>query len=144
MPIFDFTQKKNKEPFKKIKKFNKIFENCSNSQKNYTDIKFKPNNNSIAINSFDNGIMWLRATHFLQNEKIKIMKNIGPEVIQQGSLGNCYFMSGLIVLSKENHKYIERLFKNNIENNNGLYNVWICLNGAWKLVILDDFFSMYK
>ena len=64
-------------------------------------------------------------------------KDIGPNDIEQGGLGDCYFLSSLSVLA-ENPFRIKRLFYNGCSNEHGLFAVSITKNGHKQMVIVDD------
>ena len=66
-------------------------------------------------------------------------KAIDDEDIIQGVLGDCYFLSAIAALAKE-EIMIKRLFYTQNYNKTGAYGVFYMMNGEWKLVIVDDFF----
>ena len=108
---------------KVLNKFESILENCEKLNASFIDPKFPPQQN------------WKPPEEFLQKDKIKLFDEISQENIVQGTLGDCYLMGSLIVLS-ENPQTIKCLFKNEL-NQRGLYGIWLCESGAWRLLILD-------
>lgn len=60
-----------------------------------------------------------------------------------GSLGDCYFLSSLSVLA-ERENLIKRLFVTRSANPLGCYAMWICHDGEWSLIKLDDSFPCNK
>ena len=63
---------------------------------------------------------------------------ISPLDIKQGNLGDCYLLSALSVLA-EKPFLIYRLFEIREFNDVGIYCVWLCVDGEWKWVYIDDF-----
>lgn len=61
--------------------------------------------------------------------------DVGPQDIQQGRLGDCYFLSSLACLAEYAH-LIERLFEYE-DQNNSIFGIWLCLDGIWTLISLD-------
>jgi len=108
---------------KLLKKLDTVLENCIKLNTSFIDPKFPPQQN------------WRSPEDFLQKDQIKLFDEISQENIVQGSLGDCYLMGSLIVLS-ENPQTIKPLFKNGL-NKFGLYGIWVCESGAWRLLILD-------
>ena len=65
------------------------------------------------------------------------------EDINQGSLGNCYFLSALAALAQYPNM-IRRIFKTEEVNEFGQYAVNLCINGEFQMVEIDDFFPCWK
>lgn len=62
-----------------------------------------------------------------------------PEDIQQGAIGNCWFLSALAVLA-ERPALIEQLMLSKEYNASGIYLVQLCRDGQWQKIVVDDFF----
>jgi len=60
-----------------------------------------------------------------------LFAQISPESVVQGSLGDCYLLSSISVLS-DNPYLITRLIEPKVLNHIGAYIVWICESGIWK------------
>jgi hypothetical protein len=89
---------------------------------------------------------WARAGDILKHSfevfnqsKNKNGKAIEDDDIIQGTLGDCYFLSAIAALAKEDI-LIKRLFYTQNYNKTGAYGVFYMMNGEWKLVIIDDYF----
>ena len=61
-----------------------------------------------------------------------------PNDIRQGSIPCNHLDSALSALA-EKYNLIKRLFKSDIYNENGVYQVKLCVNGEWTTVVVDDF-----
>lgn len=67
---------------------------------------------------------------------------ISPTDIQQGSLGNCWFLCALSALA-EFSPLVQKIFVNPVCNKEGAYGLRICVAGEWKTFILDDMIPCY-
>jgi hypothetical protein len=128
--------------------------------KNFLDIYFPHNSNSIlakdsngnfidpdsatkfsqSINAAD--IEWKRAgeifdDYLLFDEKIEF------DDINQGSLGNCYFLSAIAAIS-EFPEMIYQIFRTKEKNSEGYYEVILFIDGEWQIVFVDDYFPVSK
>lgn len=52
-------------------------------------------------------------------------------------MGDCYFLSALSVLA-EKKEQVESLFYTHEYNKDGVYAVWLNINGEWRLIVIDD------
>jgi len=66
-------------------------------------------------------------------------EGIEPDDILQGNLGDCYFLSSVSALSEKPH-LVKRLFLTRRFNKEGVYGIFLCDTGDWRLVIVDDYF----
>jgi calpain-15 len=109
----------------------------------FTDFDFLPKEKSLigySKNRSDSRIYdleWYRSNEYFSGN-IHVYENISPGDIQQGRLGDCYFLAAISALA-EHPSRIERLFLTKTNNNNGLFAVALCINGVWQEVILDDY-----
>lgn len=85
------------------------------------------------------GIVFKRATEFMDPSQVRVFRDIDPNDIRQGKLGDCYLLCSLSVLA-EREKLIKRLFITEEANEVGCYAVWLNDNGAWKSIVVDDYF----
>ena len=79
-------------------------------------------------------------------EEIQNMKNFDVFIegatiddIQQGNIGDCYFLSAVGALCKKT-EFFEKLFHMKEKSSQNIYGIYLYLNGRWKLVLLDDYF----
>ena len=80
----------------------------------------------------------------LKKERFKIFEdNINCNNISQGSLGTCYFLEALSVLSNYG-ELLYQLFPKEVLNNSGYYEICLYHNGEWQKVLVDDYFPIKK
>jgi len=89
-------------------------------------------------------VMWRRAADYCASPEVfKIdgddEKDVEPNDVMQGRLGNCWFCCSLASMA-ERPELIKRLFITKEFNEEGIYEMRFCHNGLWKVVLLDDFF----
>lgn len=87
-------------------KFEKIIETCRKNKLKYSDPEFYPH---IAIPEYDKEILQNHEWRRIETQySINIFDNISPESIEQGTLGDCYFVVSLIYAAQkeENVKYL--------------------------------------
>ena len=95
-------------------------------------------------------IKWCRAAEIFDSENFYVFEKgsdkdkISANDIQQGSIGDCYFLSVIGALcniyTKKGEKLIEDLFLHTSKTKEHVYGVYIFINGVWELVLVDDYF----
>lgn len=139
----------------------KKFTTRSFLKEKFTDVNFPPNNQSLlGLNSsnkyIDSDVEEEMKFNCINSENVewKRLPDIFPlyEVfdgyithtdVKQGSLGNCYFLSVLAALCTKSY-LIYQLFRIKKRNFEGYYEVVFYLNGIWQVVVLDDYFPVFK
>jgi len=103
----------------------------------WTDPDFPPKENSIG-NVRVNGKVpsWKRASDIFGSAKI-FEDGISPHDIQQGALGDCYFLAALAALA-EHPEFISAIFTSP-DNKNGCYSMTFYPRGIKTEVLVDDF-----
>eukprot|EP00347_Sterkiella_histriomuscorum_P016663 403352333 len=128
-----------------------ILYECEQQNEPYCDEEFPASNQSLVKNWRDPSCQdkqnwkqfkWLRPQEITSiktsGKEIGIfVDSIDPSDINQGLLGDCYFLSCLSVLA-ENPQRIRRLFVTDQINEYGVYGVRICKNGEWREIVIDD------
>ena len=64
-------------------------------------------------------------------------KEISPNAIRQGAIGNCWFLSALAVVAEKPY-LIQRVLPHKELNVKGCYQINLCLDGQWTPVIVDS------
>ena len=65
------------------------------------------------------------------------------EDIQQGALGDCYFLSALAVVATR-LDIINKIFVSKETSNIGAYQVRLCKDGNWQIITVDSLFPITK
>lgn len=111
------------------------------------DPEFEPTNDHLCEDkeTFDlkfRNYSWSRASEIpelLRQGKLEIFKDsIEPDDIQQGALGDCYFLTCLSALA-EHPKRILKLFVAKETSEHCIYAVKMTKNGLPIEVVIDDF-----
>jgi hypothetical protein len=85
-------------------------------------------------------VVWLSASEIFPSGEYSIFTNdISIYDVEQGELGNCYFMSSIAALT-EIQQTIIQLFRTPKVTQNGYYEIVLKLDGEWNIVQLDDYF----
>ena len=87
-------------------------------------------------------IEWKRAADIFPSG-FKVFDKVEIEDIKQGGLGNCYFLSAIAALA-EFPCIIKHIFKTRETNPNGFYEVVMFIDGIWQIVVVDDYFPVFK
>ncbi|TKR87465.1 hypothetical protein L596_011858 [Steinernema carpocapsae] len=91
-------------------------------------------------------VKWLRPVQMFTkdgfNYRWTVFKDTQPTDIEQGLLGNCWFLSALALIA-ERPDILEKIVLTKVYNGDGVYMIRLCVDGLWKVVVLDDFFPCY-
>ena len=120
-------------------------ESFINSGAHFTDAKFPASKNSLTNHDGSkkekdwNGYTWKSTKDIFHSHEYSIFSGIEPNDIEQGSLGNCYFLSALSSLAFSQHR-ITKLFLTDRVNGCELYVIMLFITGRWIRVTLDNMF----
>nr|XP_019920735.2 calpain-9-like isoform X1 [Crassostrea gigas]XP_019920737.2 calpain-9-like isoform X2 [Crassostrea gigas] len=110
----------------------------------YVDPDFPPDNSSLTFNRTPppgiRNIVWKRPTELSRNPKF-IVRNATRFDLDQGYLGNCWFIAGAALVAT-NKKLLERVVpqdQNFDRNYAGIFHFNFWWYGRWVEVIVDDF-----
>ena len=115
--------------------------------KPWTDSEFPPELSSLYDPQIDRScdanlfqsLTWKRASEIYQGQNPQIFADgIEPNDINQGSLGDCYFLAVLSSLAEFPHR-ISDMFVTKDLNAAGIYMVKFYINGIQHPVIVDDY-----
>ena len=127
----------------------------------FTDPLFPPNTNSLLSLNKDGNfideidgksksqyidtseIVWKRASEIFESDYTLFENSIEVNDVKQGDLGNCYFLSSLAALAAFPN-LIYQLFKTKTVSIYGYYEIILCIDGEFQIVILDDYFPVEK
>ena len=125
----------------------------------FIDLDFQPIDNSVINVKYDENLKnflefinhWRHPSEFINNEfnenkdsdlSLRIFnkdKEPEPNDIKQGLIPCNHLDSALSSLA-EKYNLIKRLFKTEFYNENGIYQIKLCINGEWTTVVIDDYF----
>lgn len=103
----------------------------------FLDATFPPTQESLGDATKIRGIEWARVSDLFQKPAI-FKDGIEPNDIQQGLLGDCYFLA-VLASAAEDPKDIKALFYTKEINKAGIYMVYFFINGIKRSVIVDDY-----
>ena len=123
----------------------KFVQKIINEGKPWTDKDFPPERNSIYNPSIDtqadakamNKYSWKRINEIYGGKQQMFSGGIHPNDINQGGLGDCYFLAVLSSLA-EFPERIADMFVTKTLNDAGIYMVKFFINGIQHPVIVDD------
>ena len=134
------------DPNIKIYKKQNITYTPSENNENFIDYIFPPSKTLFGINK-NNNINIARIEDIINNGKNSLDYDILPKkeefnknqiIINKGLWKNYYFLDVIYSLLKY-PSIIYKLFPTISKIKNGLYGVFLRINGLWKLVIIDDY-----
>ena len=110
----------------------------------WTDPDFPPEKKSL-VNEDDSAeqrdkmlsIKWMRASELMPDAEV-FKDGISPNDINQGGLGNCYFLCTLSSMA-ERPDSIRARFYTQKKNEAGIYLVTFYLSGQLTAVVVDDY-----
>ena len=85
-----------------------------------------------------NNIVWKRVTEVSPKWELFEGK-IEFNDVQQGSLGDCYFLSSITALTEYPY-LIKEKFRTKSFNEEGYYEIIFFIDGEWQIVFIDDYF----
>ena len=153
-------QKKNEiiQSILNLKEPNKIYRNQKMPVRNkpWTDDIFPPEKQSLCPFDCNGWVLpedvwesdvagweefkWCRVEEIYDSKDYNVfMTGSSSDDIQQGNIGDCYFLSVLGSLSAF-PDFFDKLFYNKEKTKEHVYGVYIYINGKWELVLVDDYF----
>ena len=90
-----------------------------------------------------NEIGFFRAKEIFQNDYNLFSDKIEMGDVQQGSLGDCYFLSSVASLCKFPN-LIKRMFRQSAKNEDGFYEITLYIDGKRQIIIVDDYLPAFK
>ena len=144
----DKTRKRVEELERKSKEIEKMVLRVIGEGKPWTDPDFQPNMKSLFNPSIDEGdaslyrsLAWKRAKDIYKQPKV-FSGGIEPNDINQGSLGDCYFLAVLSSLAEFPERIMDMFVTQSI-NDAGIYLVKFFINGTEYPVVVDDYFPVH-
>uniref|UniRef100_A0A915J2R5 Uncharacterized protein n=1 Tax=Romanomermis culicivorax TaxID=13658 RepID=A0A915J2R5_ROMCU len=144
-------------------RYQEIVDFCRQTNQSFIDDYFPPNEKSIGkltsgqldqaaassehvhFKKILNNITWLRPFSIVDYEtgpflvQWTVYSQLKSTDIVQGCLGNCWFLSALAVLA-EKRELVEHVVITRNANLEGAYQIRLCVDGKWKIIVVDDYF----
>ena len=128
-------------------KFNNLLSDLNSRMEKFTDQEFPASRESIIGFGEDGqdlseytGLIWLRPDVIFKGKDYQVFSDdTNPNDIDQGGLGDCYFLSTLASLTEVSAR-IQRIVYSKEANKPGIYCVAFVVTGVWEEVIIDDQF----
>ncbi|CAI5439239.1 unnamed protein product [Caenorhabditis angaria] len=135
------TLKLKKEVEEKNEKiYQDILNYCNENQTSFIDDQFPHSDRSIRRNG---EYEWLRPNQIRSKDGEQypwtVFNNPKPSDIEQGGLGDCWLMCAMTLIA-ERPDLLDSIFPSKDYSPQGVYRVKVCVEGEWKVIIVDDFF----
>ncbi|EGD82440.1 hypothetical protein PTSG_03086 [Salpingoeca rosetta] len=121
-------------------KLERVVRECTATGRAYVDHAFPPSDKSISGSlRTAQEIRWKRLLEFeRRQEPLVVHDRPAPLDVVQGQIGNCWFISALSVLA-EREELVRNLFFTQNTSPFGVYQVRLCKDGEWTVVLVDDY-----
>ena len=129
----------------------KVLRSCQSQKTSFVDKEFEPGSSrcrgktpceELGETQWQS-IQWARAIDILGKGDMVIFNEVSPNEIRQGILSNSYFLCAISILA-EQRNLIYRLFNITEPNDEGVYSVWLFINGNWKEILVDDYLPIVE
>ncbi|CAG9531009.1 unnamed protein product [Cercopithifilaria johnstoni] len=137
--------------------FDRIVGFCKENNMPFIDDSFPHSTKSIGNFIIDgrldgkklnaNDFIWLRPQDIYTKDgrryRWSVFLDPKPSDIEQGCLGNCWFLSALAVIA-ERPDILDQIFLTKVYNPWGVYQIRLCVDGHWQVVLIDDFLPCHS
>uniref|UniRef100_A0A0R3RUI1 Calpain catalytic domain-containing protein n=1 Tax=Elaeophora elaphi TaxID=1147741 RepID=A0A0R3RUI1_9BILA len=137
--------------------FDRIVGFCKENNMPFIDDSFPHSKKSIGNFIIDgrldgkklsaNDFIWLRPQDIYTKDGTRYRWSVfldpKPSDIEQGCLGNCWFLSALAVIA-ERPDILDQIFLTKVYNPWGVYQIRLCVDGHWQVVLVDDFLPCHS
>mgnify|MGYP000887148227 FL=1 len=130
----------------------KLYNSHIHSGQHFIDPDFPPQSDNMLSKKWTSSekrqywrdIVFASAPQIFPRQKLQLFsEKIQPDNIIRGELSNISFLSSLAALA-EYPFLLSRLFFVEDINQSGIYCVWLCDNGEWRPVVIDDSLPVRK
>uniref|UniRef100_A0AC35U2M2 Calpain catalytic domain-containing protein n=1 Tax=Rhabditophanes sp. KR3021 TaxID=114890 RepID=A0AC35U2M2_9BILA len=117
-----------------------------------TNRDFTDNNDIVTLAETHRGgnlrdLVWLRPSDIYtidgRQYRWSVLHDPKSSDIIQGHLGNCWFLSALAVIA-ERKELLEKIMITKVYQQNGVYLLYLCIDGLWQSILVDDFLPCDK
>ncbi|CAI5442119.1 unnamed protein product [Caenorhabditis angaria] len=147
------TDKVKKDVEEKSEKiYQDILNYCHEFQTNFIDDQFPHCARSIGVfekeekNQIVDSIQWIEPNHIVTDDDgpWTVLNNPTPSDIEQSALvGDCWLMCAMAVIA-ERPNILDDIFPSKEYSLQGVYRVKLCIEGEWKIIIVDDYLPCYE
>lgn len=149
----DISQNENQILYFKHQNYIALKNECLRNGTLFEDPEFKPEDKSIFYTKpLPYGVRWMRPEEIVRlnytpREPRFIVNRAEAGDLDQGYLGNCWFIAGCIAIT-----YLETLFKKVVPQGQvltgkdyaGIYHFRFWIYGKWHDVVIDDLLPVYE
>lgn len=127
----------------------KISKICKEKKVKFTDPDFGPTDTSLVgplddtVSYSETGsLSWARATDIFGTSDLAVFTVLDATDIIPGKLATNYLVQAMACLATQRPALLKRLISQSKVNDEGIYEVWLCVRGMWTKVVLDDYFPI--
>lgn len=126
----------------KTSRYAQLYKNCRDKNIDFEDKEFPPNDQSLNFRVGGRQIVWRRIKD-LKKDAVMCENGIRPADIQQGNIGDCYFLAAISALAEEPSR-IQNIFYDNFELNGvGIYKLIVNFEGCPTEIVIDDYIPVF-
>jgi calpain-15 len=129
--------------------FSNQLQTLNKSNQKFTDSQFPSDHRSFGSESEQivltetikgKTIKFVRITDVMKSNPATsvVSGTIAPTHVQSSAFGNNYLVSAISALAEKTN-FLARLFHTLDYNPAGFYGIWLCDNGEWRLITVDDY-----
>ncbi|CAD6196430.1 unnamed protein product [Caenorhabditis auriculariae] len=133
--------------------FLRISEFCKSTNTHFIDDSFPHSQKSIGeleresegavVGHAPKTFVWIHPSNMFTKDgrafRWSVFNDPRPSDIEQGSLGDCWLLSAMALIA-ERPDILESIFLTKEYNPMGIYQLRLCVDGLWIVVLVDDFF----
>jgi len=136
-----------KKQYKRIRKKIEEILKIENPENIFYDEDYKPIDKNLVELTTQNAKLckqmnWYRLKEIFKNQKLKIFETLKIKNQVMKNRGYTYIVDALNCISTQ-PSLILRLFEKLKISDEGIYSVWLNINGSWTCTIIDDFVPIY-
>eukprot|EP00826_Nyctotherus_ovalis_P053099 TRINITY_DN6845_c0_g2_i2.p1 TRINITY_DN6845_c0_g2~~TRINITY_DN6845_c0_g2_i2.p1 ORF type:complete len:802 (-),score=268.47 TRINITY_DN6845_c0_g2_i2:162-2567(-) len=126
------------EKIDSLLKSNQTYKETIAQGKQWTDSSFA--HDGSVVKGIEEVSGWARASQLFKGRE-KVYESFAAEDIEQGVLGDCYFLAAIAALAEFPGR-VEKLFLQKERNEAGCYAVRLFINGQFVDIVVDDYFPV--
>jgi hypothetical protein len=129
----------------------RVVEACRSHRVRFCDPEFRPTAQSwlgttkegltVSNLKLPGNLEWARVSAVLGEEEFSVFSTISPQSFRQGQINDGLFLGTLAAIA-ERPTLIKRLFESEDTSNEGIYCIWLFIDGLWREIVIDDFLPL--